>query len=177
MLPEPIRKGRLLALLATLPPMDEPFPDVDEDSPPEAPACVTHCTFKRQQSQRPRSACSSRVRATSSPTRNPPGHPRSACGGAHVRPGPGARGPPLAAALGPFGTARGRHTRPDTRRGLGAVLRVVYRQSSDTHQIRMTSAPGERRVVRVFRSARPGKVAGSGHHPRLDNFEVNCPGV
>jgi len=28
---EPVRKGRLLALLATLPPLDEPFPDVDED--------------------------------------------------------------------------------------------------------------------------------------------------
>jgi antitoxin VapB len=31
---EPIRKGQLLALLATLPPIDEPFPDVDEDLPP-----------------------------------------------------------------------------------------------------------------------------------------------
>jgi antitoxin VapB len=31
---EPVRKGRLLALLATLPPLDEPFPDVDEDLPP-----------------------------------------------------------------------------------------------------------------------------------------------
>jgi len=30
---EPIRKGQLLALLATLPPIDEPFPDVDEDLP------------------------------------------------------------------------------------------------------------------------------------------------
>ena len=28
---EPIRKGRLLALLGTLGPLDEPFPDVDED--------------------------------------------------------------------------------------------------------------------------------------------------
>ncbi len=28
---EPIRKGRLLALLTTLEPLDEPFPDVDED--------------------------------------------------------------------------------------------------------------------------------------------------
>jgi antitoxin VapB len=28
---EPIRKGRLLALLNTLEPLDEPFPDVDED--------------------------------------------------------------------------------------------------------------------------------------------------
>jgi antitoxin VapB len=28
---EPVRKGRLLALLATLPPLEEPFPDVDED--------------------------------------------------------------------------------------------------------------------------------------------------
>lgn len=31
---EPIRKGRLLALLASLDPLDEPFPDVDEDRPP-----------------------------------------------------------------------------------------------------------------------------------------------
>lgn len=31
---EPVRKGRLLALLATLDPIDEPFPDVDEDLPP-----------------------------------------------------------------------------------------------------------------------------------------------
>jgi antitoxin VapB len=31
---EPIRKGRLLALLATLEPLDEPFPDVDEALPP-----------------------------------------------------------------------------------------------------------------------------------------------
>ncbi len=30
---EPIRKGRLLALLASLDPLDEPFPDVDEDLP------------------------------------------------------------------------------------------------------------------------------------------------
>ena len=30
---EPIRKGRLLTLLATLTPLDEPFPDVDEDLP------------------------------------------------------------------------------------------------------------------------------------------------
>lgn len=28
---EPVRKGRLLALLRTLAPIDEPFPDVDED--------------------------------------------------------------------------------------------------------------------------------------------------
>ena len=28
---EPIRKGRLLALLSTLEPLDEPFADVDED--------------------------------------------------------------------------------------------------------------------------------------------------
>lgn len=28
---EPIRQGRLLALLKTLEPLDEPFPDVDED--------------------------------------------------------------------------------------------------------------------------------------------------
>ncbi len=28
---EPIRKGRLLALLGTLEPLDEPWPDVDED--------------------------------------------------------------------------------------------------------------------------------------------------
>ncbi|MGD8914332.1 MAG: AbrB/MazE/SpoVT family DNA-binding domain-containing protein [Candidatus Thiodiazotropha sp.] len=31
---EPIRKGRLLALLDTLEPLNEPFPDVDEDLPP-----------------------------------------------------------------------------------------------------------------------------------------------
>lgn len=31
---EPIRKGRLPALLATLDPLDEPFPDMDEDLPP-----------------------------------------------------------------------------------------------------------------------------------------------
>lgn len=31
---EPVRKGRLLALLATLPALDECFPDVDEDLPP-----------------------------------------------------------------------------------------------------------------------------------------------
>lgn len=31
---EPIRKGRLLALLASLEPLDEPFPDVDKDLPP-----------------------------------------------------------------------------------------------------------------------------------------------
>ncbi len=31
---EPIRKGRLLALLTTLDPLDEPFPAVDEDLPP-----------------------------------------------------------------------------------------------------------------------------------------------
>ena len=31
---EPIRKGRLLALLSTLEPLDEPFPDVDEDLAP-----------------------------------------------------------------------------------------------------------------------------------------------
>ena len=31
---EPIRKGRLLALLASLEPLDEPFPDVDEDLSP-----------------------------------------------------------------------------------------------------------------------------------------------
>ncbi len=30
---EPVRKGRLLALLATLDPLDESFPDVDEDLP------------------------------------------------------------------------------------------------------------------------------------------------
>ena len=28
---EPVRKGRLLALLSTLKPVDETFPDVDED--------------------------------------------------------------------------------------------------------------------------------------------------
>ena len=31
---EPVRKGRLLALLATLEPLDEPFPDIDDDLPP-----------------------------------------------------------------------------------------------------------------------------------------------
>ena len=31
---EPVRKGRLLALLATLEPLETPFPDVDEDLPP-----------------------------------------------------------------------------------------------------------------------------------------------
>lgn len=31
---EPVRKGRLLALLASLEPIDEPFPDVDEDLGP-----------------------------------------------------------------------------------------------------------------------------------------------
>jgi antitoxin VapB len=31
---EPVRKGRLLAMLTTLPPLDEPFPDVDEDLAP-----------------------------------------------------------------------------------------------------------------------------------------------
>ena len=31
---EPIRKGQLLSLLATLDPLDITFPDVDEDLPP-----------------------------------------------------------------------------------------------------------------------------------------------
>ncbi len=31
---EPIRKGKLLALLATLDPLTEPFPDIGEDLPP-----------------------------------------------------------------------------------------------------------------------------------------------
>lgn len=31
---EPVRKGGLLALLASMPPLEEPFPDVDEDLPP-----------------------------------------------------------------------------------------------------------------------------------------------
>jgi antitoxin VapB len=31
---EPVRKGRLLAILSSLEPLDEPFPDVDEDLPP-----------------------------------------------------------------------------------------------------------------------------------------------
>ena len=31
---EPIRKGRLLVLLASLPPLKEPFPDIDSDLPP-----------------------------------------------------------------------------------------------------------------------------------------------
>lgn len=30
---EPIRKGRLIALLSSLTPLDEPFPDVDEELP------------------------------------------------------------------------------------------------------------------------------------------------
>ena len=30
---EPIRKGRLLALLASLDPLTEPFPDIDDDLP------------------------------------------------------------------------------------------------------------------------------------------------
>lgn len=30
---EPVRKGGLLALLASMPPLEEPFPDVDEDLP------------------------------------------------------------------------------------------------------------------------------------------------
>ncbi|MEE9494396.1 MAG: AbrB/MazE/SpoVT family DNA-binding domain-containing protein [Gammaproteobacteria bacterium] len=30
---EPVRKGKLLSILATLPPLDEPFPNVDEDLP------------------------------------------------------------------------------------------------------------------------------------------------
>ncbi|NGX17062.1 AbrB/MazE/SpoVT family DNA-binding domain-containing protein [Wenzhouxiangella sp. XN24] len=31
---EPVRKGRLLALLASLEPLAEPFPDIDDDLPP-----------------------------------------------------------------------------------------------------------------------------------------------
>ena len=31
---EPIRKGRLLALLASLDPLTDPLPDIDEDLPP-----------------------------------------------------------------------------------------------------------------------------------------------
>ncbi len=31
---EPVRKGKLLDLLATLDPLTEPFPDIDEDLPP-----------------------------------------------------------------------------------------------------------------------------------------------
>jgi antitoxin VapB len=31
---EPVRKGRLLAILASLEPLEEPFPDVDEDLAP-----------------------------------------------------------------------------------------------------------------------------------------------
>lgn len=31
---EPLRKGRLLALLGSLEPLDEPFPDVDEELAP-----------------------------------------------------------------------------------------------------------------------------------------------
>jgi len=30
---EPVRKGRLLALLSTLEPLDEPCPEIDEDLP------------------------------------------------------------------------------------------------------------------------------------------------
>jgi antitoxin VapB len=30
---EPVRKGRLLEILASLPPLEVPFPDVDEDLP------------------------------------------------------------------------------------------------------------------------------------------------
>ena len=33
MIVEPVRKGKLLALLATLEPLEEPFPDVDERLP------------------------------------------------------------------------------------------------------------------------------------------------
>jgi len=31
---EPVRKGKLLALLASLDPLTEPFPDIDDDLPP-----------------------------------------------------------------------------------------------------------------------------------------------
>ena len=31
---EPVRKGRLLALLSTMEPLAEPFPDVDDELPP-----------------------------------------------------------------------------------------------------------------------------------------------
>lgn len=31
---EPIRKGKLLVLLASLDPLTEPFPDIDDDLPP-----------------------------------------------------------------------------------------------------------------------------------------------
>ena len=31
---QPIRKGKLLALLASLDPLTEPFPDIDDDLPP-----------------------------------------------------------------------------------------------------------------------------------------------
>jgi len=31
---EPVRKGRLLALLSSMEPLDEPFPDVDDDRLP-----------------------------------------------------------------------------------------------------------------------------------------------
>ena len=31
---EPVRKGKLLALLASLEPLTEPFPDIDDDLPP-----------------------------------------------------------------------------------------------------------------------------------------------
>lgn len=36
---EPVRKGRLLALLSSMEPLDEPYPDVDDDLP--APDDVT----------------------------------------------------------------------------------------------------------------------------------------
>lgn len=36
---EPVRRGRLLALLSSMEPLDEPFPDVDDDLP--APDDVT----------------------------------------------------------------------------------------------------------------------------------------
>jgi antitoxin VapB len=31
---EPVRKGQLLALVSNMEPLDEPFPDIDEDLPP-----------------------------------------------------------------------------------------------------------------------------------------------
>ncbi len=40
---EPMRKGRLLALLGTLEPLDESFPDVDEDLPPLDDAAISAC--------------------------------------------------------------------------------------------------------------------------------------
>ena len=42
---EPVRKGRLLSLLATISPLDEPFPDVDKDLPPLDEAALWQSHF------------------------------------------------------------------------------------------------------------------------------------